>query len=306
LIINLKSNRIIKKIDTACQYVYVLPAVVFVAGFIAFPILYNMVLSVNKVGLDFFVKKKLNFVGISNYLNLFRAPDKQLILSIKNTMVFAFFTILLQMVISFSLAMFLNKEIKLARFARGALLISYLLPITITAMLFKYMFAKDGGIINYILMFFKLIEEPLPWLLEARLGMLALIITNVWICVPFYMLLFSSGLTTLNKTYIESALIDGAGWFKRLIYVIIPCISETIKIVFVLGLINAFKVFDLVFVMTGGGPGTATEVMSTLSYKVSFTLNKYSEGAAVANVLFFILLLIGVIYIRIIKHNEVS
>ncbi|MFA6505350.1 MAG: sugar ABC transporter permease [Treponemataceae bacterium] len=288
-------------VNRASEYSFIIPAALFMLGFIVYPIIYNFVLSVNDIGLDFFSKKQYNFVGLKNYTDLWFNSDKRLSTSIINTAVFTFFSIIFTILISFSLALYLGRNTRISRFSRAMLVIAYIIPQTITALMFKYMFAQDGGIINYILLSFGVVDAPVGWLLKGGTAMTAIIATNVWISVPFNMLLFVAGLTTVDPEYIEAAMIDGAGWWRRLFSITIPCISETIKIVLTLGLIHTFKVFDLVYVITNGGPGNSTEMLSILSYRLSFSQNQYDDGAAVSNVLFIILMMVGFFYIKILN-----
>ena len=128
--------------------------------------------------------------------------------------------------------------------------------------------------------------------------MVAVIAANVWIGIPFNMILMSVGLTTIPAELYESASIDGAGKWHSFRHITLPLLRPTIESVLVLGFIYTFKVFDLVFVMTNGGPVNATQLLSTYSYKLSFSLFKYSEGSAVANVLFVILLIASLVYLK--------
>ena len=140
------------------------------------------------------------------------------------------------------------------------------------------------GILNYALRSLGIISQNIDWLTSADTALAAIISANVWIGIPFNMILISTGLTTIPKELYESASIDGAGKLQSFIY--------------------TFKVFDLVYVMTGGGPVNSTHMLSTYSYKLSFEMFKYSKGAAVANVLLVILLIVGVFYLRATKEEE--
>lgn len=128
--------------------------------------------------------------------------------------------------------------------------------------------------------------------------MAALIVANVWIGIPFNMILLSVGLSTVPKELYESASIDGANAWQSFRHITLPMIRSSIESVLILGFIYTFKVFDLVFVMTGGGPVNATQMLSTYSYKQSFTMFKYGEGAAIANVLFVILMIAAAVYLK--------
>ena len=147
---------------------------------------------------------------------------------------------------------------------------------------------------------------PIDWLLQPRIAMIALIVANIWIGIPFNMILLSAGLTTIPKTLYESASIDGANGAQSFFKITLPMLKPTIGSVLILGIIYTFKVFDLVLVMTNGGPVNSTQVLSTYSYKLSFSLFKYSEGATVANILFVILFFISLIYIKLFFSGDTT
>ena len=286
------------------EYAFVLPAAVFLTVFIVYPLLYNIMLSVNDIDLSFFSTREYHFVGLQNYIDLWNAPDGMLKKALLNTLLFTVCSIPLQMIVSFSLALFLCENTRINRVARSTILVAYILPQTITAMVFKLLFLMDGGAINAVLMNLRLISSPIGFMIKGTTAMLSLVIANVWISMPFSMLIFTAGLGTVDPALGEAAMMDGAGWWRKLYYITIPSMSETIRIVFTLGFINTFKVFDLVFAMTGGGPGNATQMLSTYSYKLSFGQYTYDMGAVVANVLFVILLLLGLLYIRSIRKGS--
>ena len=134
--------------------------------------------------------------------------------------------------------------------------------------------------------------------------MLAMICSNVWIGIPFNMILISTGLTTIPKELYESASIDGANKVQTFFSITFPLLKPTIESVLILGFIYTFKVYDLVYVMTSGGPVNSTHMLSTYSYKLSFEMFKYSKGSAVANVLLAILLVVGIFYIKVTTSGE--
>ncbi len=150
-----------------------------------------------------------------------------------------------------------------------------------------------------------MIDNPIPVLSDPKIAIWSVIIANIWVGIPFNMLLISAGLSSLPEDVYESASLDGANAFQKFIHLTLPLLRPVITVVMMLGFIYTFKVFDLVFVMTGGGPVHATEVLSTVSYRYSFDEFQFSMGAASANVLFFILLLVSLVYLRLIKKDEV-
>lgn len=292
-----------KKLKEKIGYLYILPAVLFMIFFVGYPIIYNIIISfqdVNLMSLNTGIKP---FVGMKNYIIVLSNPV--FYKALFNTLFYTVICIIFQFTIGFALAVFFNIDFKLARFIRGLIMVAWLLPLTVTALNFKFMFAINGGIINEILLKLNIIKEPIEWLLGQKSSMWSLIITNIWIGIPFNMILLVTGLSTIPKTLYESSELDGANWFQKIIYITLPSIKPAILAVVTLGFINTFKVFDLVFIMTNGGPVNATEVLSTLSYRYSFDSFNFGLGSSVANILCLILVIVSVVYIKFIKKDEV-
>lgn len=284
-------------------YMFIVPAVIFMLLFVGYPIIYNILLSLQDVNVMTVNSPIKEFVGFKNYIELFKSSV--LLVAIGNTLYYTVVCIIFQFVLGFAFALFFNIEFTFSKFIRGLVMVSWLIPMTINALSFKFMFSPSGGVINQILMNFHVINQPLDWLLQPNSAMWGLIITNVWVGVPFNMILLTTGLSTIPKSIYESASLDGANWFQKLFYITIPSIKPAILSVLMLGFIYTFKVFDLVFIMTNGGPVNATEVLSTLSYKLSFNQYSYSQGSAVANILFLTLFIVSLFYVKLIKEDEV-
>lgn len=281
---------------------FVLPAFLYMLVFVGYPILRNIVLSFQDVSAANLVQGDKGFAGIQNYVDLFHDPVFRT--SLVNTLVFTVACLIFQFLIGFILAIFFNKRFTIAKPVRGILLVPWMMPITVTALIFKLLFATDIGVINYILKSLHLISDNIEWLTTPETAMFALICANVWIGIPFNMILISTGLTTIPKELYESAAIDGATGKQAFFRITLPLLRPTIESVLILGFIYTFKVYDLVYVMTSGGPVNSTHMLSTYSYKLSFTMFQYSKGSAVANVLLVILLVVGVFYLRATKDEE--
>ncbi|HHV13610.1 MAG TPA: sugar ABC transporter permease [Clostridiales bacterium] len=278
---------------------FVLPALIYMLVFVGYPIIYNFVLSFQDVTVRTLRSNVKEFVGLDNYINLFK-QDNILMTSLWNTLFFTVVCILFQFVVGFALAVFFNKNFKFAKPVRGLLLIPWMIPMTITGLMFKFMFSTDVGIINFFLRSLGIIHKNIDWLTNPTTAMFAVIFANFWIGIPFNMILIATGLTTIPKELYESAAIDGAGKFQTFRKITVPLLKPTMESVLILGFIYTFKVYDLVYVMTSGGPVNSTQLLSTYSYKLSFEMFKYSEGAAVANVLFVILFIVSSIYLKFI------
>ena len=186
------------------------------------------------------------------------------------------------------------------------LMVCWLVPTIVTASVWQWIYAGDSsGILNFLLMKLHVISSPISWMTSATGAMWALIITNVWKGVPFNMLLLSTALTTLPQDVLEAASIDGAGRWKRFVHITLPMLRPSIVSVVTLGFIYTFKTFELIYIMTQGGPLNATENLATVSYRLTFSNFEIGQGAAVANLMMTLLIVIGIISQRFMEKDEV-
>ena len=301
VVISMKKSKKLFRYDNA-GVLFVLPAFLYMLVFVGYPIIRNIVLSFQDVSAGNLVRGTKNFILFENYLELF--GDDVFRTSLFNTLKYTILCLVFQFLIGFLLALFFNKRFSLAKPVRGILLVPWMIPVTVTALMFKLLFATDIGVINYILRSLHLISKNIEWLTTPGTAMFALICANIWIGIPFNMILISTGLTTIPKELYESASVDGGGKVQTFFSITLPLLRPTIESVLILGFIYTFKVYDLVYVMTSGGPVNSTHMLSTYSYKLSFEMFKYSKGSAVANVLLVILLLVGVFYIKATTAGE--
>lgn len=282
-------------------YLFVLPALVYMLFFVGYPIIDNIRLSLIDVNVMNLSSGDQPYVGLDNYKLLF--SEGILMKSIVNTLIYTVACIALQFIIGLAFAMLFSQSFRLAQRLRGLIMISWLLPATITAMIYKFMFGS-GGIVNELLV--QLSGSPVEWLVTPVPAMLTLVIANTWIGIPFNMILLTTGLTTIPKDIYESASIDGANVVQRFFRITLPLLKPAIYSLLVLGFIYTFKVFELVLIMTHGGPVNSTQMMSTYAYKLSFDIFSFSQGAAASNVMFLLLLVVGFIYLRLVHKEEVS
>ena len=281
---------------------FVAPALIYMIVFVGYPIVNNILLSFQDVNLRTLLSPDKPFVALNNYIQIFK--DAVFRTSLWNTFVFTMGSLVFQFLIGLLLALFFTQDFKFAKPIRGLLMMPWMIPITVTALIFKFIFGTDVGILNYILKSLGLIGQNIDWLTSPGTAMIALIAANVWIGIPFNMILISTGLTTIPSELYESASMDGAGKLQSFFKITLPLLRPTIESVLILGFIYTFKVFDLVYVMTGGGPVNSTQMLSSYSYKLSFVEFKYSLGSAVANVLFVILLIVSVFYLKFVYTEE--
>ena len=259
---------------------FVLPAFLYMLVFVGYPIVRNIILSFQDVTVRTLTADYKPFAGLQNYIDIFQDPV--FIRSLVNTLLFTVCCLILQFIIGFLLALFFSQHFSVSKPIRGLMLIPWMIPITVTALIFKFIFGTDVGILNYILNSLGIISENIDWLTSTNTALFAIVCANVWIGIPFNMILISTGLTTIPKELYESASIDGAGKVQTFFKITLPLLRPTIESVLILGFIYTFKVFDLVYVMTGGGPVNSTQVPATFMYNRAFMGMQYGVGTAVA------------------------
>ena len=285
-------------------YWFVVPASLFMAMFMFYPIIYNAVLSMQHVDVMTLLSEDKKFVFLDNYIRIFR--EKSFWNALKNTFIFTFGSIVFQFSIGFFLAVLFNRESRGYRFMRAVMMVPYIMPATVSAILFKFIFNASGGIANEIFLSLGLIKEPVEWLLTGKTAMISVIVGNIWCGIPFNMVLLSSGIAAIPMEYYESAVLDGANVFQKFFYITVPSLRSSIEAILVLGFVYTFRCFEMIYVMTGGGPANGTELMTLLSYRSSFVEFNFSQGAAVANVLFLILFVVGIFYTKMLGKEETA
>ena len=286
---------------TGAAYVY--PGLVYLMLMIGYPIIYNFIISFQDIDVTTVKSATHNFVGFQNYIHLW--TEDMLPQALTQTITFTFWCIIFQFLIGLMLALFFSRDFKAAKPVRGLLLVIWVVPMTVTALIFKFMFQTDGGLINVLLKGLGLIQTPVEWLINPASAMISIIITNCWVGIPFNMILLTAGLKGIPDGIYESASIDGATGFKGFWHITLPLLRPAIMSVLILGVIYTFKVFDLVYVMTSGGPMNSTELMSTYAYRLSFKEYQFSQGAAAACALFMCLMFVAAAYLKLVKKDEV-
>ena len=280
-------------------YCFILPAFFYMILVLGYPLVYNIILSFKNVNVKNLTKGGAIFVGWKNYIDLFQNPTFLLVL--KNTFIFTIACLVFQFTIGFAFALFFNQKFKLSGSIRGMILVSYMMPMAVTGLLGKNIFS-NAGLINDLLS--KIGIAGPEWLVNTSTAMIAVIIMNCWVGIPFNMLLLVSGMTSIPQDVYESAAIDGATWGQRFLHITLPLMKGSMLAVLMLGFIYTFRAFDLMYIMTAGGPLNSTDVLGTYSYMLSFTQFEFSKGSAVAMVLFVCLFVVGLFYLRLLSKED--
>ena len=268
------------------------PALIVYAAFLLYPAIYSIRISFTSWdGLSPVIKS----VGLSNYVKMFKDPVMKT--AVKNNIIWAAVTIIVPMVLGFALALAVNSRVHFRPFIRTILYTPAVLPLVGVGTIWGWLF-QPTGLINQALAAIGLGSLQHPWLGDSSTAIWAITIPACWVGTGFPMLLYLAALQGIPADYYESARVDGATWWQQLRHITLPSLSAAHAIILALSLINAAKVFDLVFAMTNGGPGNATQVMGTWMYFNVFQSYNAGYGTAIAVVITIVAALVGIPYVR--------
>lgn len=304
LTVGVRGVKYYNKSEMKAGVMFIAPALIFLVAIIGYPVIYNFQMSFVNLDVMTFKNQDTTFQGLGNYIAL--SKDSVFRTAFANTLYFTVWCLIIQFSIGFLMAVFFSKKFPLSGPVRGLILISYMMPMSVTGLLYKNMFDTESGVINFLLTNLNVTQQPVGWFISGGTAMWAIIIANCWVGIPFNMLLLTSGLTNISKDVYESASIDGANAVQTFFKITVPLLRPAIISVLILGFIYTFKVFDLVYMMTNGGPVNATQMLSTYSYRLSFTEYNFSMGAAVGVVLFLVLICVGAAYLALIRKEGVD
>jgi multiple sugar transport system permease protein len=235
---------------------------------------------------------KADWIGLANFQRL--VGDGSFRISVVNTLYYSAMHIPLTIVVSLGLALLLNNKLRGVAFFRTAAFFPYITSIVAIAVVWNLLFSPEYGPINEFLRFIG-IQNPPGWLTSPEWAMPAVVIVSTWRDMGYYMILFLAGLQTVPRELHEAARVDGASMWQRFVNVTLPCLRPTMFFVTVMLTINSFKIFDLILVMTEGGPGQSTLVMSQFIYRKGFEESQFGYASAAAVVLFFMCIIVTIL-----------
>lgn len=271
---------------------YLFPALLLIALVALFPLLYGIYLSMLRKMPVFHISE---FVAFKNYLFLFK--DLRFVQSVFNTIYFTVISVGLELIIGIGVAMLMKQKIPGNAVLKAVILIPWAIPTVVSAKMWALIYNGDFGVLNYLLQSAGIIDSPLNWLGHRNWAMHSIILADVWKTTPFVTLLIYAGLQTIPEELYESAEIDGAGAIRRFFKITLPLLFPIIMIVAIFRIMDALRVFDLVYVMTGGGPANLTETLSVYAYKLLFQTLQFGYGSAVSIATFLLIFLFSSIYI---------
>ena len=274
--------QLFKKPDTKNFILFTSIALIGIAIFIVIP-------AIGSFSLSFFKWDMLSdpkWVGLYNYIELFKNPKFWFIL--KNTLIFSLAVTIFAVIIPIILAAIMNEKIFGKEFFKTSYFLPFITPMIVVAIVWQWIFDPNFGLINHIL------KLHINWLYDPNLAMIAMIIVQSWKLIGYNTIILLSGFGNINISVIEAAEIDGASPFTRLTKIIIPLLSPTILFVMIITTISSFQVFDLVFMMTQGGPENSTNVLVYWLYQEGFEYFNIGQASCIAYVLFTIVAILSV------------
>ena len=275
---------------------FLLPVVVYLVAFYAWPLYRNLDLSLHKYTVRSFVQGGAPFSGLDNYRTVIDNPTFWPALT--HTVVFTGVSLIFQFSIGMALAVFFAQNFRLSATLRALFLVPWLLPLIVSSSTWSWMMNSDSGVVNWLLHGIGI--DPVNWLTSPSWALTSVIIANVWIGIPFNLVVLYSGLQAIPSDIYEAAALDGATGWQRFWRVTFPLLRPVSAITLLLGLVYTLKVFDIIWIMTKGGPTDASTTFATWSYRLSFgnLLPQFEPGAAVGNLLIVMALIFGLLYIR--------
>ncbi|MDN5343726.1 sugar ABC transporter permease [Oceanotoga sp. DSM 15011] len=279
-------------------YLFLLPSVVLMIAFIIYPV-------INTVYLSFFnyrvqtMSMGKTFVGVKNFIMAFKDPN--FLGSFKFTITFTVVAVTLETLIGILFALIMNKKIPGQGIIRTSVLIPWAIPTIVSALMWKFMYSEQYGVINFIFQKLHIVQGSIPWLSDASLAVIATIIADVWKTTPYMSLLILSGLQTIPKNLYEASSIDGANKRQQFFKITLPLLKPVLSVAILFRVIATFRIYDLVAALTSGGPANSTQSLSLYTIRTYFNFGNIGYGSALATITLLISLLISLLFLNALK-----
>ncbi|MCQ4211225.1 carbohydrate ABC transporter permease [Streptomyces longispororuber] len=277
------------------QWGFIAPAVVFMLLFFGYPLVRNVVMSFQDFSPSTFFDGKSPFNGTDNWSKVFH--DDLFGKALWHTIVFTIGSLVGQFGIGLALAVFFTKKFPLNGFLRSLILLPWLVPMVVSGIVWRRILDQDTGVLNSFADTLGLGGHT-PWLTSPGMALFSVILVNIWIGIPFNMVILYGGLQEIPKELYEAASLDGASAWRTFRSITLPLLKPVITVVLVLGFMSTVKILDLILALTDGGPADSTQTLGTLTYQNSFVQLDFGAGAVVGNVLILISAVFAVFYLR--------
>jgi multiple sugar transport system permease protein len=279
-------------------FLLVLPTLLIVFGLYIYPLAYSLALSFTDTDLK---KVGVNFIGLKNYVDIFREPE--LVASFWKTIYFTVLSVAFEMVIGVLVAVAFNNKFRGRPVARSIILIPWAIPPVVNGIIWNWLVHSKIGVLNYLLTSFGLIESYKPWLADAGWALNIIICADVWKWTPLVVLLVLAGLQAIPETLYEAARVDGMGPVGIFFSITLPLLAWPMLITLLLRTVEAVRVFDIIYIMTRGGPANATKLTTYYVYEYAFKYHKLGFASALAYVVTVLIIVFLFIYFKSINRK---
>lgn len=281
--------------DRRLAWLFVAPALAAIAGIAIFPLGWTFweSLHLHDLRMPWLGQP---FVGLANYARL--AHDPRFWAALGHTAFFTVTSITLELLLGLFLALVMNRSFRGRGALRGLVLLPWAIPTVVAALLWRFMFSSQAGIVNALLVRAGTLDHPMVFFIHAWTAWIPIILADVWKTTPFVALLLLAGLQGIDGTLYEAAAVDGAGPGWRLWHITLPLLRPAILVTLIFRTLDAFRVFDLIYVLTGGGPGTSTEPVALYTFDSLLQNLQFGYGAALSVVIFLITFALALLYMR--------
>ena len=276
------------------------PSLILIFALAIYPLLYTIFISFTELNM---MTGETQYKGLTNYIQAFTSGEFWN--SVWVTLLFTILSLVIQLPLGVLVALLLNQEFKGRWLLRSIVLVPWAVPTLVNSTLWNWIFNTQYGAANRLLMQFNLISEPIIWFDSPMKAMGVIVFADTWRMLPLYVLMMLASLQTIPQSQIEAAILDGAGAFSRFRNVILPLIKPMLLVVLVIRTMQALKVFDIIYMLTHGGPANGTMVISYFIYNQSFAFMHFSYGAALAIIVAVISTIITVLYVKILKTDDI-
>lgn len=296
LLVRPRANRFLKS-EALTGYSLISPAVFLMLVLLAYPFALAVYISFT----DRILGEPGKLIWFRNFIKLLQ--DTLFLHTVWNSFIYTTSTVLLKMILGIILALLLNQEIPCRNLVRGALLLPWIVPTSLSVLTWLWMFDSLFSVVNYILLGLGLISRKIPWLGDPFWAMVSVIIVNTWRGLPFFAISFLAGLMTIPKELYEAAETDGAPGFRKFWHITLPLLQPVIAVVVLFSTIWTFADFQIVYILTHGGPINATQIFATMAYDVALVAGRIGEGSAISLFLFPALLFTIILMLRYLRRD---
>ncbi|RCG29920.1 sugar ABC transporter permease [Sphaerisporangium album] len=277
-------------------FAFIAPTCLYVLVFYVYPLAGNLRMGFQDYTVKSFYTGVAPFVGWDNYRAVWQDPAFGG--TVLNTVLFTAGSLAVQFAAGLALAMFFHRRFALNGVLRSLLLVPWLLPLVVSGTAWRWILETDSGVLNQTL------GHPVPWLASTDLALLSVTLVNIWVGIPFNMVILYGGLQGIPAQLYEAAGLDGANAWQRFTRITLPLLRPVTVVVLTLGLIYTLKVFDVIMVLTQGGPADSSQTLTTFSYDLSFQQLAFGRGAAVGNILIVVAVVFAFVYLRATRDAE--